>query len=199
MAAGLGASMAQAVYSVNAVGYVNLNIGTGFTMIANPLIATNNTIGAVINPAPNGTQLYKWNQAAQSFDVATYLGFLGNWDQPNITLNPGEGAFIQPSSPFTLTFVGDVSQGNLSNGVPTLYSIRASQVPQAGTVSSLGLSPTPSEQLYKWNRANVPPSFDVYTYVFGSWFPSEPTIEVGESFFLNTGSPFVWTRTFSVN
>ncbi len=194
MAAGLGASFGQ-VYSVNAVGYVNLNIGTGFTMIANPLIATNNTIGSLMPSIPDFSNLYKWNESTHGFDVATY--FFGSWDLPNVTLNPGEGAFLNTSTAFTLTFVGDVSQGNLTNNVPALFSIRGSQVPQTGLVSALGLTVGDFDNLYKWNT--VSQGFDVYTYFFGSWTPSEPSIAVGESFFLNSGAPYQWTRTFSVN
>ena len=196
VAAGFTAVSAQSVYSVNAVGYVNLNIGNGFTMIANPLNTTNNTIGSLFPASfPDFSNLYKWNEVTQGFDIATY--FFGSWDLPNITLNPGEGAFVNTTTPFTLTFVGEVMQGELTNSVPSLFAIRGSKVPQSGTTTALGLTVGDFDNLYKWNTANQ--GYDIYTYFFGAWSPSEPTIAVGESFFLNSNAPYEWTRTFSVN
>jgi hypothetical protein len=193
-AAGLTASTAQSVYSVNAVGYVNLSLPVGYTMIANPLNTTNNTIGSLITDMPNFSNLLKWT--GSGFNIATFA--FGAWDQPNITLNPGEGAFVNISTPFTLTFVGEVMQGNLTNTIPVGYSIQASKVPQSGGVSTtLGLTQLGTfDNLLKWNGTG----YDVYTVLpGGTWDPSEPTMTVGQSFFLNVSTAANWTRTFSVN
>jgi len=46
--------MAQNVYSLNAVGYINVTAVPGFTMIACPLIGANgNSIGALLNNSAN--------------------------------------------------------------------------------------------------------------------------------------------------
>jgi hypothetical protein len=193
IAAGIGASQAQ-VYSVNAVGYVNANIPIGYTLVANPLNTTNNTIGNLLQNVPNFCNFLKFN--GTSFDVATYI--FGAWDTPEITLAPGEGGFINTDTAFSITWVGEVMQGNLTNSIPTGYSVRASQVPQSGGVSSvLGLSSLGTfDNLLKWNGN----SYDVYTVLpGGGWDPSEPVISVGEAFFLNTGASTQWTRSFSVN
>jgi hypothetical protein len=192
IAVGITASQAQ-VYSVNAVGYVNKNVPVGYSMIANPLNTTNNTIASLIPTAPNFCNLLKWN--GTSFDVATYV--FGAWDTPAVTLNPGEGAFINTDTAFTITFVGEVMQGNLVNPVPAGYSIRSSQVPQTGGANALGLTTLQAfDNLLKWNGT----SYDVYTVLFGgAWDPSEPTIAVGESVFLNTTAATSWNRTFNVN
>jgi hypothetical protein len=199
LAAGLGASVAQSVFSVNAVGYVNLVYpGSGFKIIANPLNATNNTIGFLLPNVPDFTTLYKWNEGLAQFDIATF--FFG-WDHPEYTLKPGEGAFITSGAPFTNTFVGDVLQGSLTNPIPAGYSIRGSLVPQTGTVSALGLTMNDFDTIYQWNPALNAGSggYDIFTYFFGSWGPSEPSISVGEAVFMSTGGPVNWTRTFSVN
>jgi len=194
-AAGLTASTAQSVYSVNAVGYVNLSIPLGFKMIANPLNTTNNTVGVLLADVPDGTTLYKWNETSQQFDIATF--FLGAWDHPEYTLNPGEGAFISPNTAFTLTFVGEVMQGSLTNPIPVGYSIRSSKVPQSGTVSSLGVSSQENLSIYQWNGATG--QYDIFTFFLGSWAPSEPSLAVGESVFFSADTAFNWSRTFSVN
>ena len=97
----------------------------------------------------------------------------------------------------TATFVGDVSQGNLTNRVVANYSIRGSKVPQSGTPTALGLVPQDFDNVFKWNVGTQ--SFDTYLYLFGGYSPSEPTFNVGESFFLSSGAAYDWTRTFSVN
>jgi len=193
VAAGISASQAQ-VYSVNAVGYVNTKLTNQYTMIANPLNTTNNTIGGLLSTVPDFSNFYKWN--GSQFDIATFL--FGNWDHPEYTLNPGEGGFIgiDPGSlPHTITWVGDVMQGSLTNVIPLGYSIRASQVPQTGGVDTLGLTMNDFDNLYKWNGSQ----YVIYTFLFGNWDPSVPVLNVGESVFVNAGSPINWTRTFSVN
>lgn len=192
LAAGLTTSTAQTVYSVNAVGYVNLSLPAGYTMIANQLNTTNNTLSALLPDVPNFTQVLKWT--GSGFNVATLL--FGTWDQ-NLTLNPGEGAFINLGSAATVTFVGEVMQGSLTNPIPAGYSIRASQVPQSGGLTTtLGLSQLPNfSQVLIWNGS----SYNVHTLLFGNWDPAEPQINVGQSFFVNTASAVDWTRTFSVN
>jgi hypothetical protein len=192
LAAGLTTTTAQSVYSVNAVGYVNLSLPVGYSMIANPLNTTNNTLNALLSDVPNSTQLLKWN--GTGFDVATF--FFGAWDN-NLTLDPGEGAFINLGAAHTVTFVGEVMQGSLVNPIPAGYSIRASQVPQSGGVTTtLGLTQLDNgSQILLWNGSG----YDVHTLFFGNWDPSEPTVNVGQSFFINAGAATSWTRTFSVN
>jgi len=67
LAAGLGASMAQSVFSVNAVGYVNVPLLHGYNLISNPLNGTNNLISTVIPSAPDSSILYHFNSASQTY------------------------------------------------------------------------------------------------------------------------------------
>ena len=199
LAAGLTTSTAQSVYSVNAVGYVNVTLPASYSMIANPLNTTNNTIGSLITDFPLFGNLLKWN--GTSFDTATWTG--ASWDQPNITLNPGEGAFVNPGAAFTLTFVGEVMQGSLANPIPAGYSVRSSQVPQSGGLGSvLGLTQLGFfDNVLVWTGSG----YRTYTYLGGgNWDDgqggsTEPVINVGQSFFINAGASTSWNRTFSVN
>jgi len=211
-AAGIATSMAQ-VYSVNAVGYVNQSIPLNtastitYALVANPLNGTNNNIATILGAGsgvPVGTQLFKFTGGV--FESAeTYFG-AGFWDPGTAVLKPGEGFFLlldnaASSNPTTITFVGEVPQGNLTNSVPNGYSIQASQVPQAGAVSAtLGLNPSVGSQLFVWNVA-LQRYDDAYTYFgAGFWDPSEPVIPVAGAFFLlNPEASFSWGRTFSVN
>jgi len=200
LAAGAVSSMAQSnVYSLNVVGYVNLPVAGSaagaFTFIANPLNTTNNTIASLIPNPPDGTTLFKWTGSA--FVSSTF--FLGAWSDGTFTLNPGEGGIVQSSAPFTNTFVGEVMQGSLANPYPAGFSIKASQVPQAGTLTQLNL---PGSQLsdgdtvYQFNPTSG--NYTINTWFLGAWSPAEPTIAVGESFWLQTAAAGSWNRTFNV-
>ena len=196
-AAGIASSMAQ-VFSVNAVGYVNVSVKPGFQLIANPLNASDNKISALIPSAPDGTTLYKFDSASGSYSINTFL--FGAWSTPDQTLVPGEGAFIlnPDTNPLPLTFVGEVMQGDLSNPIPKGFSIKSSQVPQAGALSGdLKFPATEGDTVYKYNTTSK--GYDIYSYLFGSWSPNDPAVDVGESVFVNKVDSTPWTRSFNVN
>jgi hypothetical protein len=207
-AVGVATSMAQ-VYSVNAVGYVNTTLVPGFNLVSNPLSGANNSIQALFSSIPLGSQVFKFNGA--SFDIAT----ADQDDDGNpalvpanvgaLTVVPGEGVFVKlnATANATVTFVGEVAQGSLSNPLPAGLSIRSSQVPQAGTASELGLPiGAPGDQLFQWNTASG--SYDISTVDTDddgnpAWVPSLKSLKVGEAFFLKRSAAGAWARTFSVN
>lgn len=195
--------LAQTVYSINAVGYVNLTIPAGFSMIANPLNTTNNTVETLIPDPPFNTTVYKWDGTA--FQTALYLGA---WLGGNITLNPGEGAWINTPSVFTNTFVGEVVQSPnvttaLSNSIPAGFSIRSSIVPQAGTADELGLTAslaaTGQTTVYQWNATSGTYQTSLFFGGGVGWLGAAPSFGVGESFWLNSDTQVEWTRIFTVN
>jgi hypothetical protein len=200
-AAGIATSMAQ-VYSVNAVGYVNTPIVKGFNLISNPLNnTTGNTIANLFGSVPNlpeGFTVYKFENGAYKTPAAFNFGEFSPPDSANLTVNPGEGVFVfNPSdTTLTVTFVGEVPQGNLTVNTPKGFSIVSSPVPQAGTVSSLGFVPAEGDTIYQFANGayKTPESFN-----FGEWSPSEPTLGVGEAVFLIKAEAGTWTRTFDVN
>jgi len=204
--AGAVSSSAQ-VYSVNAVGYVNVVIPRGFSMIANPLKGANNTIGALLPTAPPGTFIYKFNATTGSYASSQFddlAGVAGEWvPDPNITLNPGEGAFINGVTAFTNTFVGEVLTGSLTNAMSAGFQIVSSQVPQEGRVDTvLGFPGIPGAFIYQFNNATggyVSAQFDDLAGVAGEWIPAVPTIKVGEAFWVKLLAPANWTRTFNIN
>jgi|SRR5437773_4763546 len=202
-AAGIASSLAQGtVYSVNAVGYVNLVVPVGLSMVANPLDAgSNNTLGSLFPNVPNFSNFYKFT--GTSFDIATFA--FGAWDKPNITLNPGEGGFIGTTTLFTNTFVGEVKQGTLSTPIPVGLSIVSSQVPQTGAIdTTLGLTNLSMfDNVFKFNVTSQ--SYDIYTVTPGGGWSgpggstTAPSLNVAESVFISAGAAVSWNRTFSVN
>jgi hypothetical protein len=223
-AAGLATSMAQ-VYSVNAVGYVNITVPAGgYAIIANPLNGTNNSLNTILTLPPNdfdGASIYRFDPTTQQYrDTIQYLTGLG-WlsaSDPDPTVNPGEGFFFQnvAAQPLPLTFVGEVPQGTLNNPLPPAnqYSIRSSVVPKGGRVGWVGQAGTlefPSEDgdaIYIFNSGTQQYD-DTWQYLSGlGWLSASdpntdgPLINPANGFFIQKGSAAAittWTQTFSVN
>jgi hypothetical protein len=115
----------------------------------------------------------------------------------DLTLVPGEGVFILAPAVATVTFVGEVPAGNLSNPIPQGFSIRSSQVPQAGTVSALGYVAVEGDQISIWDEATQ--KYATHGFEFGEWSGGEPSLGVGEAFFINSPAAKNWTRTFDIS
>lgn len=198
-AAGLNTAAAQNgdgdVFSVNAVGFVNVELPQGFEMIANPLDAEDNTVGALLSDVPDGTIVYKFDAESGTFSVNSKL--FGSWDNPDETLEPGDGAFVNSPEATSVTFVGEVPQGTLENEIPAGFSIQSSMVPQSGQLDTdLGFPAADGDIVYRWDNSNS--SYSLHSFVFGGWdTPPEPA--VGEAFFVNKVDATTWTREFSVS
>jgi hypothetical protein len=193
--------MAQAVYSVNIVGYVNKTIPRGFSMVANQLKnSPDNKITSVLPDPPDQTEVYFFVNGG--YRIVTFFAGVG-WDDGgdpanlNLTLAPGNGAFINSPSQFTATFVGEVLTGSVDVSVKSAFSIISSAIPQAGLLQTdLKYTPLDNDEVYKWNGAG----FDISTYLDGvGWDPTEPTFAIGDSFFVNSPGPNtrVWNRVFN--
>ena len=209
-AAGMTSAVAQTnVYSVNAVGYVNKTVPAGFSLISNPLNAPTNSLQNVVKGVPENTQIFKFS--GSTFVTRTFSSGDGGWIDNNLNLvdlafAPGEGAFIfNPSvSPITVTFVGEVPQGSLTNTMPAGFSLKGSIVPQAGLlVTDLGFTAGVGDQVFKF----VSGSNQTFNYVgVNQWEDNnlnpvtQPSLGVGESaFFFKLSGSQPWIRNFSVN
>ena len=203
--------MAQNVYSLNVVGYVNIQLTEGFNMIANPLdldgYGTNNTVTTVLSTnLPVNSKVYTWNISTLAYDTATF-GKTKTW-APDIKLNPGQGAWLSiPAGLFggltqNVTTVGTVLQGNLANpNIPAAggFTLIGSQIPiKGGLTTTLGYTPSQvNEKVYAWPLGAT--AFSSYTWSkTKTWSPSEPEIDVGQGFWLSTLGGSVWTTNFTV-
>jgi hypothetical protein len=205
-AAGALTSMAQ-VYSVNIVGYINLNVPAGFSMIANQLNATpDNTLASVLPAPPENTTIYKFHSTTPvGYQSSNFSVDNPGWTHPEFTLAPGEGAFVSVDPTFaptgaTLTLVGEVqlvSSTPLQQG----FAIISSVIPQADTVDNLGFVPGELDTIYRYIPGTGYKSYN-YSVDNPGWIPSSPVPAVGESFFLSRQDPSAqatWNRTFTVN
>jgi len=205
-AAGVATSMAQ-VYSVNAVGYVNVTLQPGFNLVSNPLNAADNSIGNLFKNmsggVTGGTTVYKFvngNFIAAQYDDLDNV--YSPADAAATTVVPGEGVFVfvPGGATKTLTFVGEVVQGSTTTPLPRGFSIKASVVPQAGKPDDFGLVGAGGDTLYQYNPATKNYNAFQFDDLDNVWTPALPVINVGEAFFyLRVGPATNWTRTFSVN
>jgi hypothetical protein len=220
-AAGLLPSMAQ-VFSVNAVGYVNITVpANGYMMVANPLVGNPNNNLDNILPLPSGftgTSVFRFNAATQGYyDTMQWLEGVG-WlagDENDKVIAPGEGFFVQniQGGPLNVTFVGEVQGGTSQNPITgnNAYSLRSAIVPKGGPLGWVGLAnslefPADSgDSIFVFDEGTQQYK-PTYQYLEGvGWLhdfdPVEgPNIQPGRSFFVQKVAPTRnWTMAFSVN
>jgi hypothetical protein len=216
IAAGALSAVAQSnVYSLNVVGYINLPLIEGFNMVANQLDAdgtgTNNTVTTVFGSSlPTNSQVFAWNGSAYS--IASYTIPKGStnasWNAA-VSVNPGQGVWVKVpvgSGTQTVTTVGQVLQGTLVN--PNLvagggFSLVSDQVPLAGTLTTtLHYNPTVQDQVFLYDPVAQSYSVFSYTLIKGTtnvaWGPTEPSIAVGQGFWLKGSAGATWNQTFNV-
>jgi hypothetical protein len=174
------------------LGYVKKELPVGFSMVANPLDGVDNTVAFLFPALPEGTQLYKWIEGRQVWQCNSFS--LGEWDDPAMTLHPGEGVVVrnQSGAPLSIAFAGEVLPA-FHNRVPGQLSIRSSATPDSGLLTSV-LNYIPfgaGGQVFRM----VNGVYAAYTWDGGSWSPEEPVIEVGEAFWCrNPVNPLTWFR-----
>jgi hypothetical protein len=217
------------------VGYVNVTVArNSWNLLANPLKNGNNTLNEIL-PAGAG-------DAALVATLDPTIGAIGaiapdtdNFIEGAGWFNSGTGALSTKQYPpgtgflllvdsaaanasYTLTFVGEVSQGNnLSHPVATggRYSFQASEVPQAGPITTvLRLTPADGDIVAKFDSSVPTPGAstlgaynpNTFTYIDpAGWFdsvgPAEPSLGVAEAVLFNrsAAAPTAWTRCFNVN
>ena len=202
LAAGMISVQAQStVYSQNIVGYVNQVFPVGYTLVSNPLNATNTSAETILPCLQTGDTLLLWNGGG--YDILTFLT-AGTWldsngnpvGAPNIA--PGQGYFYEngQTGPETNTYVGTVQLTN-SYTLPVGYSLIGSTAPIGGSVEDTNLLGNASsttlqtgDTLLLWNGGG----YDILTFLTtGTWLDSNgnpvgaPSITVGQGFFYENG------------
>ncbi len=211
LAAGVIVSQAQ-VYSQNIVGYVNIPLVNGYNMVSVPLdsdgTGTNNTVISVLstNVLANNSKVLIWT--GSSFGTTVTYGIpvhqtVAVWNAPNTPINPGQGFFIYNAGPSTnLTVVGQALVGtNLNRYITSAgYNSVASVTPLGGYISTnLQYTATLNDKILTWD----PVGQNYVTYNYGIpvhqtlpvWTPSQPQLNVGQGFFIeSTNTSVNWTQ-----
>jgi hypothetical protein len=208
--------MAQAVYSVNVVGYVNLTMQRGFNSVANQLDATpDNKLSSVLPSVPQDSQVLKYgnnNYTRDDFDIPS-----GGWidsetlDPSVRSVSPGEGfLFYNPTAgAITVTTVGQVRTGN-GLSVPlagSQFSLISSITPQDIALNAANSFPVAQDMQFLSYNANTQGYNVRLDFDSGGWINSEtldpvadPVLSVGQSAFVyNPGAATSWTRNFNPN
>jgi hypothetical protein len=140
------------VYSINAVGYINVTLPPGYSILTCPLVCTpDNTLNTlfpnphVAGPAP----LYNASVTTFSgghFGSGDGVSYSGGWNLGGtIQINPGQAVFFLNPNPvgtganMTATFVGTVPQSgayNMTNTLTPGYNLVGSIVPVTGSFIS---------------------------------------------------------------
>lgn len=179
------------VYSVNIVGYANRVVAPGGDYLANQFTSLDPTVGSLLLNLSAGVSIFK---VSGNYEVSNYLEA---WSDANMTLHPGEGWFLRNpyGTNLTVTFVGEVSPGNVEIVLPAGPSVCSSVLPLAGPLGTgLGF-PTPDGVFVQVDLYE--PSSETYVThgaFDGFWFPSEPEISVGQSFWSYRDFSAVWTN-----
>jgi hypothetical protein len=211
--AGAASSMAQAVYSVNVVGYINLSMAPGFNLVANQLKASpNNSLNNVLPSVALESQVLKFvnnNYTTDIFDGSAWLdNNTGN--ASTTTVSPGEGFFFfnPNAAAATVTLVGEVTTGNnLSVALGAGFTLASSIVPQAIALDPVnGFQDVTEMQYLTFNSGTQ--NYNTTLINDGSnWLNNEtgdpvadPVPAVGQGFFIfNPGAAVSWTRNFNPN
>jgi hypothetical protein len=168
-------------------------LAAGVNSIANQLDNGNNSLNEIMPVVPDGSVLYKYvnNGANSTWISSTYSAAAGQWLNGNtISLNPGEGAFFQSPTNFTLTFRGTVHVPVLPVSLPSgSCYLLSRQTNDMGTYTNIvGTSPVNKTKFIQWN----PSSQGYTTAVFesGTWTiggAAGPTVPVGQAVWISNG------------
>jgi hypothetical protein len=223
--------MAQTnVYSLNAVGYINVTIYPGFNMVTCPLITSpDNTVATVLNNsngALTGDVVFFWNASSSIYtsDSARSIGTgktqttnASGWISGTNLAAPGVGFWVESvaTSNTTLTFVGTVPSGLITNALVTGFNLVGSAVPMSGDIVTNSLAALTNynigDVVYVWNASNA--TYATYTSVASTskaansgtyhtnWTSlGDPVVpNVGEGFWYEGLSSTVnWVENFSV-
>ncbi len=131
LAVGLSTSVAQNVYSLNVVGYVNVTLTANkLSFLSLPLAPVdgnfNITNTIVLDSSQNFANLYRFIN--NSWD--TSVSYLDGWSSSgDVFITNGVAFFIASPATSTLTFVGQVNQGAMNYSFKPGLSAVANQVP----------------------------------------------------------------------
>jgi hypothetical protein len=205
--------MAQStnVYSLNAVGYINVTLEPGYNIVSAPLICSpDNTLNSLMT---NGNGQYKGFKVYFSTPGVGYTqietGAKSSWEDGGTnTINPGQAAFVfNPSNiDVTVTFVGTVPQGSLTNTLVSGFNLVGSIVPSSGDLITNPITlftAVKGDKVYVSDPVNGYSSpGGIYTAAKNGNWSSDPIVpNVGEGFFFenNSGATETWVENFSVN
>jgi hypothetical protein len=200
IAASLASSMAQNVYSVNLVGYINTTVTGGgkYTLLVNPFDDGNgNQLTNLLASLPKQSQALVWDNPTANYVIASKS--TSGWTT-NFVIAQGRGFFVKNgggTSAGTLTnlFMGSENVSNFV-AIPTGYILVGSPLAFAGDVTTdtninLGSTLLKQSQVLRWD---VPTQNYVIAAKSTSGWNSGLTVGVGEGFFIKATFTTNWVQ-----
>lgn len=210
LAAGALTSMAQSnVYSLNIVGYVNVNLqgNNKLDLLTVPLIPANNdydcTNTIVLPDAADGAFLYRWTGTSWDNTIPQWLAGYGWYG--DVTTPAGSAFYIQSPAAATITFVGQVATGTLTNKLASGVNFVADTVPVAERWPG-GLVGNDGDFIYTWTGSAW--NNTIWQYLGGyGWYDgvgadpattNGPVMTVGNGVLYQAlGGAITWQRSFN--
>jgi len=212
LAVGITTSVAQNVYSLNVVGYVNVSLQANkLHFLSLPLANSSGdyTIGTNIKlDNGDGSQdfasLYKWAGTQWDPVIPSWIG--GAWDTPTMVVSNGTGFFIASVANSTLTFVGEVPQGAIQYNIPAGLSTLANKVPVSTNFPGQGIG-NDFDSIFTWDQAGQQWSPVIWSIIGGDWDNggqpgnnvNGPLLNPASAvFYVNGAGAVPFTRNFTV-
>ena len=192
--------------AANAVGYVNKELRPGFTLLTNPLLANDNSIGAIMRNVqggvPEGLTVYVLENG--NFKIAMYDSSTDSFSPPEVAaelISPGRGFFVfnPTSTTVVVTFVGEVLQGTLVNPVEKGFSIVGSMVPRSATPEELNFPGEAGDVIYFFDSVTKNFQVSVFDDLDNQWSPALRALAPGEAFVVFKTQAADWVQEFSIN
>jgi len=209
LAVGLSTSVAQNVYSLNVVGYVNVSLQANkLHFLSLPVVPVDgnfditNTI--VLDDSQNNANLFRWAGSAWDSNVPQWYAGAG-W-YPDTVISNGVGFFLASAANSTLTFVGQVPQGALAYNIPAGLSTLANQVPVSANFPGATIG-NANDNMFTWDLTAQAWSSAVWQYYGGvGWNAGGandsldgPMLNPGDAvFYLNGGGAIPFVQNFTV-
>ena len=186
-------------YSKNAIGYTRVTYPAGKSLIANPLSREDgNTLAKLFTGFPDGTTLAKLDEATGELTVNVFEG--GAWENPEMTLDPGEGAVLDLAgeNAVTVDYFGVALQGDLASVIPAKAALRSALTPaEGGVATALGLPEVDGLEVQLLD--NESGAYVTYTFADDAWQPAEPSVALGQAFRVTAVAALEWDQSVAYN
>jgi hypothetical protein len=194
--AGTGSLRAQSnIYSLNVVGYYNVDCPAGQRiLICNQLATTNDHLSSILpGPWADGTIVFPY---FVSYNASPWDTDANAWSS-DFELPVGRGSFLYSQVHQTFTFVGEVPQGTFTNRfLRNGRSIYGPFPPLEETLSQMNLPAQDGDIAFQYRNGYTASPYDTDAVAWSADF----TNKVGEAFFYYKGSGNLtnWVMNFTV-
>jgi hypothetical protein len=171
-------------------GYLRREIPPGLSMLSVPLQSAGATVGQLFPKPADGFTVSKFNLSGLTLTPNVHK--LGAWERSLDTISPGEGVVCYNPGLETVQMVvtGEVAAPR-SQVIPAGFSLCAPILPRAGALlSDLRFPFENGDVVHLYDRLEK--RYRVCAFPSQEWSLDEPSIDVGEAFWVTKQSEGVW-------